>query len=124
MFEGQPQQVPEPPITMVIECNKTLAQDDGDALRTNAWTNNFQPIKLKKGDIADLEAIGIDPNSDEGAQYIATREIFAEKELERNFYKKAFNQYDAWTRVETLSTVRMIDMHSERIGDMFSFTNR
>ncbi len=47
-----------------------------------------------------------------------------EKELETNFYKKAFNQYDAWTRVETLSTVRMIDMHSERIGDMFSFTNR
>jgi len=47
-----------------------------------------------------------------------------EKELETNFYKKAFRQYDAWSRIETLSSVRMIDMNSERIGDMFSFTNR
>jgi len=51
-----------------------------DAVAAGVKSGN---IKLKKGDIDDLEAIGLDPKSDEGAQYIATREIFAEKELER-----------------------------------------
>lgn len=51
---AQPQA--EPPATFVIECNKTLAQDDGDALRTNAWTNNFPPIKLKKGDVVSVNS--------------------------------------------------------------------
>ena len=47
---------PEPPQTFVIECNKTLAQQDGDSLRTNAWTNNFPPIKLKKGDVVSVNS--------------------------------------------------------------------
>ena len=49
-----PQQ--EPPQTFVIECNKTLAQQDGDAERTNAWTNAFPPIKLKKGDVVSVNS--------------------------------------------------------------------
>ena len=40
--------IAEPPRTFVIECNKTLAQQDGDSGRTNAWTNNFPPIKQQK----------------------------------------------------------------------------
>ena len=48
--------IPEPPQTFVVECNKTLAQQDGDALRTNAWTNSFPPIKLKKGDIVSVNS--------------------------------------------------------------------
>ena len=49
-----PQQ--EPPQTFVIECNKTLAQQDGDSDRTNAWTNAFPPIKLKKGDVVSVNS--------------------------------------------------------------------
>ena len=48
--------IPEPPQTFVVECNKTLAQQDGDALRTNAWTNSFPPIKLKKGDVVSVNS--------------------------------------------------------------------
>ena len=40
MFEGQPQQIAEPPITMVIECNKALAENDGYAQQPHAWTSN------------------------------------------------------------------------------------
>ena len=62
-YEGQSleQQLPEPPQTFVLECNKLNAQEDGDSYevdpetgiitgRPNSWTNNFPPIKLKKGD--------------------------------------------------------------------------
>ena len=42
MFEG-PQQPPpqEPPRTMVIECNKSLSQQDGYADKPHAWVNKF-----------------------------------------------------------------------------------
>ena len=48
--------IPEPPQTIVIECNKVQGVDDGDALRTNAWTNTFPPIKLKKGDVISVNS--------------------------------------------------------------------
>tara|TARA_R110002073_G_scaffold74244_2_gene181640 strand:+ start:4630 stop:11694 length:7065 start_codon:yes stop_codon:yes gene_type:complete len=48
--------IPEPPQTFVIECNKSQAQQDGDALRTNAWTNTFPPLKLKKGDVVSVNS--------------------------------------------------------------------
>jgi len=48
--------VAEPPQTFVIECNKTMAQEDGNAERTNAWTNSFPPIKLKKGDVVSVNS--------------------------------------------------------------------
>ncbi len=51
---AQPQE--EPPQTFVVECNKTLAQQDGDSERTNAWTNSFPPIKLKKGDVVSVNS--------------------------------------------------------------------
>ena len=56
MFEGQPQQIAEPPITMVIECNKALAENDGYAQQPHAWTNKFPAIKLKKGDVVSVNS--------------------------------------------------------------------
>lgn len=47
---------PEPPRTFVLECNKQLAQQDGNALQTNEWTNVFPSIKLKKGDIISVNS--------------------------------------------------------------------
>lgn len=47
---------PEPPQTFVIECNKSLSQQDGDSDNTNAWTNHFPPIKLKKGDVVSVNS--------------------------------------------------------------------
>jgi hypothetical protein len=43
------------------------------------------------------------------------------KEFETNFYRKAFKQYDTWTKHEDLHHVRMIDMFSDKIGDMFGY---
>ena len=48
--------IPEPPQTFVIECNKTLAQLDGDSEFTHSWTNSFPPLKLKKGDIVSVNS--------------------------------------------------------------------
>ena len=48
--------IAEPPQTFVIECNKTMSQEDGDSLRPNTWTNNFPPIKLKKGDVVSVNS--------------------------------------------------------------------
>ena len=48
--------IPEPPQTFVIECNKSLSQDDGDKERTNVWSNSFPPIKLKKGDVVSVNS--------------------------------------------------------------------
>ena len=39
--------------------------------------------KIKAADARDLRALGLDPNSDAGREYIATREVFAEQELDR-----------------------------------------
>ena len=48
--------IPEPPQTFVIECNKVQGVQDGDAERTNAWTNTFPPVKLKKGDVISVNS--------------------------------------------------------------------
>ena len=40
-------------------------------------------LKIKKQDENDLEALGLDPNSPEGIDYLATREVFADQELEK-----------------------------------------
>lgn len=48
--------IPNPPQTIVVECNKTQSVQDGDALRTNAWTNSFPAIKLKRGDIVSVNS--------------------------------------------------------------------
>jgi hypothetical protein len=47
----------------------------------NEFKNKKKPWNKKQ--TGDLEALGLDPNSDEAYEYIATREIFADKELER-----------------------------------------
>ena len=48
--------IPEPPQTFVIECNKSQAVQDGDVDKTNAWTNTFPPLKLKKGDVVSVNS--------------------------------------------------------------------
>ena len=55
-YTGTPVEQPEPPRTFVIECNKTLAQADGNAENPSSWTNHFPPIKLKKGDIVSVNS--------------------------------------------------------------------
>jgi len=55
-YTGIPVEQPEPPRTFVIECNKTLAQADGNAENPSSWTNHFPPIKLKKGDIVSVNS--------------------------------------------------------------------
>jgi hypothetical protein len=42
-----------------------------------------KPNYPSKKEERDLEAIGLDPNSDEGKEYIASREVWARQELER-----------------------------------------
>ena len=81
--------------------------------------------KMKAGDARDLRALGLDPNSDGGREYIATREVFAEQELERIkkikgsvYYKKGktgFAENDEayleWARVAydgTLATRKIL----------------
>ena len=46
----------EPPRTFVIECNKALAQQDGNINNPNEWTNTFPSVKLKKGDIVSVNS--------------------------------------------------------------------
>lgn len=57
MFEGPPPP-PEPPLpkTIVIECNKSLSQEDGSFDKPHQWTNKFPAIKLKKGDIVSVNS--------------------------------------------------------------------
>lgn len=66
-YAQQPPPLPEPPQTFVIECNKVLAAKDGHAYnlddntgkqtgKPNVWTNNFHPIKLKKGDMVSVNS--------------------------------------------------------------------
>tara|TARA_R100001594_G_C3834419_1_gene214140 strand:- start:90 stop:278 length:189 start_codon:yes stop_codon:yes gene_type:complete len=59
-------------------------------------------------------------------QYLVIAEFKNGQELElyTNVYRKAFSQYDMWTKDEGLDNVRMIDMYSNKIGDMFSYTKR
>ena len=59
-------------------------------------------------------------------QYLVVAEFTDGQELElyTNVYRRAFSQYETWTKDKRLDNVRMIDMHSDRIGDMFSYTKR
>ena len=76
--------------------NDKFREENKESIDTVASSISSGNIKLKKDDIKDLQALGLDPNSEEGMQYIATREIYAESELERIkgiddsvFYQKA-----------------------------------
>ena len=46
------------------------------------------------------------------------------KEFETNFYRKAFRQYDMWTKHEDLDNARLIDMFSDKIGDVCSYATK
>lgn len=56
MYAPQQPPLPEPPTTIVIECNKKQAVQDGFAATTNEWTNKFPSMKLKKGDIVSVNS--------------------------------------------------------------------
>ena len=71
-------------------CNAMNTHDDDKFKKENAESiqkgveglrNGKPPInsQMKR----DLEALSLDPDSDEGREYLATREVFANKELER-----------------------------------------
>lgn len=49
----------------------------------DAKKEKFKKSKLTADNARDLKALGLNPDSDEAAEYIATREVFADKELER-----------------------------------------
>ena len=55
-YTGIQQPAPEPPMTMVIECNKSQAQADGNLVNPNTWTNTFPAVKLKKGDVVSVNS--------------------------------------------------------------------
>ncbi len=56
MYQPQQPPLPEPPTTIVIECNKSLSVQDGFSTKTNEWTNKFPSTKLKKGDIISVNS--------------------------------------------------------------------
>ena len=55
-YTGQQAPLPEPPRTFVMECAKSLAQQDGNVANANVWTNNFPSVKLKKGDVISVNS--------------------------------------------------------------------
>ena len=55
-YTGTPVENPEPPTTIVFECNKSLAVQDGLATTTNSWVNNFPSVKLRKGDMVSINS--------------------------------------------------------------------
>ena len=69
-------------------CNTMNTYDESNFKTENrdlidSKKEEFKNSKLTAGNARDLRALGLDPDSDEAAEYIATREVFANKELER-----------------------------------------
>ena len=71
-------------------CNAMNTHDDDKFKKENAENIQRGVEALKSGKTSintqmkkDLEALSLDPNSDGGREYLATREVFANKELER-----------------------------------------
>ena len=110
-------------------CNAMNNHDDDNFKKENREAidkkkKEFKSKKLLKKDERDLEALGLE--GDEGLEYLATREVYADKELERIkkdkdsvFYKKGkegFNgkdePYKEWMRAAydgTLSTRKTLE---------------
>jgi len=59
----------------------TLDNDKFKEENSTAIEEKKKTLKIKKQDEDDLEALGLDPNSPEGIDYLATREVFADQEL-------------------------------------------
>ena len=110
-------------------CNAMNNHDDDNFKKENREVidkkkEEFKNKKLLKKEERDLEALGLE--GDEGIEYLATREVYADKELERIkkdedsvFYKKGksgFNgrdeDYKEWMRSAydgTLSTRKILE---------------
>ena len=104
----------------------TLDNDDFKEKNTDAIEEKKKTLKIKKQDENDLEALGLDPNSSEGIDYLATREVFADQELAKIkenppkpdnvfFMKNGFRgkeeDYKAWMRTAydgTLATRKVL----------------
>jgi len=64
----------------------TLNSLDNDKFKeenSTAIEEKKKTLKIMAQDKEDLEALGLDPDSDEGKDYLATREVFADQELEK-----------------------------------------
>ena len=64
----------------------TLNSLDNDKFKeenSTAIEEKKKTLKILKQDEDDLEALGLDPDSPEGIDYLATREVFADQELEK-----------------------------------------
>jgi len=117
-------------------CNamNTLDTDDFKQKNEKQINQEVESLKARTGrskfpnasESETLKALGLDPNSDEAYEYIATRELFAKQELERIknipdsvFFlkgKKGFNASDEayleWARAAydgTLATRKILD---------------
>ena len=110
-------------------CNAMNNHDDDKFIKENRESidkkkEEFKNKKLKVKEQNDLKALGLE--GDDGLEYLATREVFADKELERIkkdedsvFYKKGktgFNgrdeDYKEWMRAAydgTLSTRKILE---------------
>jgi len=109
-------------------CNSMNNHDDEKFKKENreAIDKKKKEIKVQAAEKEVLDALGLDYDSDEALEYLATREVFAEQELERIqkdkdsvFYKKGkkgFGGKDApyleWMRAAydgTLSTRKILE---------------
>ena len=109
-------------------CNAMNNHDDENFKKENreAIDKKKKEIKIQAKEKEILDALGLDYDSDEALEYLATREVFAEQELERIkqdkdsvFYKKGkkgFGENDEayleWMRAAydgTLSTRKILD---------------
>ena len=59
----------------------TLDNDKFKEENASAIEEKKKTLKIKKQDEDDLEALGLDANSPEGIDYLATREVVADQEL-------------------------------------------
>ena len=66
-------------------CNalNTLDNDKFKEENTSAISEKKKTLEPNADDIKDLQALGLDSDSEEGREYLATREVYADKELER-----------------------------------------
>ena len=104
----------------------TLDNDKFKEENASAIEEKKKTLKIKKQDEDDLEALGLDANSPEGIDYLATREVFADQELAKIkenppkpdnvfFMKNGFGgkeeDYKAWMRTAydgTLATRKVL----------------
>jgi hypothetical protein len=110
-------------------CNTINTYDDEKFKKKNRklidnQKKKYENSKIKSSDARDCRALGLNPNSDEAREYLATRDVFVEQELNRIknikdsvFYQQSgFNgneqAYRDWIKVAydgTLATRKILE---------------